>query len=231
MLAHSSKCNVCNEQPSVFCSGCRTTYYCSTECQKADWKTHKQTCKEKREKHIFDDINKELVDSIQRATNSNSNTPSKRFNSYNVTGQHPIYDAIEQKKDEVCTGSRSFSVIDLESEEQMRNQFGPELQRVLKSQTNFNFDSVYKWIEEKDKTKENENFVVDFPPVGFTPSTQLAVLPEMYHQHNKRIWYVSSIQSVDRALRTGKIEFASKTAFVFCRYDCTNRSVPVLRRP
>lgn len=27
------------------CSGCRTTLYCSVECQKAHWKTHKPDCK------------------------------------------------------------------------------------------------------------------------------------------------------------------------------------------
>jgi hypothetical protein len=28
------------------CSGCKTTYYCSVECQRADWKVHKTLCKE-----------------------------------------------------------------------------------------------------------------------------------------------------------------------------------------
>jgi len=29
------------------CSNCRSAYYCSHECQKADWKTHKLVCKQK----------------------------------------------------------------------------------------------------------------------------------------------------------------------------------------
>ena len=28
-----------------FCSGCQLACYCSSECQKADWKRHKETCK------------------------------------------------------------------------------------------------------------------------------------------------------------------------------------------
>jgi splicing suppressor protein 51 len=43
-----AKCNACKKgQPEVSlmeCSKCSTTLYCSQECQKADWNTHKQTC-------------------------------------------------------------------------------------------------------------------------------------------------------------------------------------------
>eukprot|EP00982_Pelagococcus_subviridis_P003587 26893-Pelagococcus_subviridis.AAC.12 len=27
------------------CGGCRKTYYCGKECQRADWPSHKETCK------------------------------------------------------------------------------------------------------------------------------------------------------------------------------------------
>lgn len=47
-----TKCNWCaNCQNTVSkrkCACCRTTYYCSDECQKTDWKTHKKICKEIR---------------------------------------------------------------------------------------------------------------------------------------------------------------------------------------
>jgi len=42
----SRVCNVCNKlsQTCKKCA-CRTIYYCSTDCQKADWKRHKNECK------------------------------------------------------------------------------------------------------------------------------------------------------------------------------------------
>lgn len=42
-----SLCNTCAEmlkEKLKVCSKCKTTHYCSAECQKADWKTHKLTC-------------------------------------------------------------------------------------------------------------------------------------------------------------------------------------------
>jgi hypothetical protein len=47
----TASCQVC-ENGKVegvklsFCSACRSVSYCSRECQKADWKTHKNICKE-----------------------------------------------------------------------------------------------------------------------------------------------------------------------------------------
>ena len=39
-------CVVCLQDESKTCSRCHSEYYCSKECQKADWKNHKQICKQ-----------------------------------------------------------------------------------------------------------------------------------------------------------------------------------------
>lgn len=45
-------CGVCKKhepgQVKSRCSGCRVTCYCSEECQKSHWKTHKDNCKKLR---------------------------------------------------------------------------------------------------------------------------------------------------------------------------------------
>ncbi|KAE8143738.1 hypothetical protein BDV38DRAFT_276818 [Aspergillus pseudotamarii] len=45
----AAACNVCAKESSndiilKRCATCKTQWYCSHECQKADWKTHKKTC-------------------------------------------------------------------------------------------------------------------------------------------------------------------------------------------
>jgi hypothetical protein len=46
----TASCQVCEKKKAdgvklSFCSSCRSVSYCSRECQKADWKTHKNICK------------------------------------------------------------------------------------------------------------------------------------------------------------------------------------------
>lgn len=43
---NNRRCNFCNmPDPQFKCVKCKTTFYCSKECQKADWKKHKKVCK------------------------------------------------------------------------------------------------------------------------------------------------------------------------------------------
>ncbi|KAF8451738.1 hypothetical protein BDZ91DRAFT_750228 [Kalaharituber pfeilii] len=37
-------CATCQKPASQRCGQCHTTYYCTRDCQKADWKKHKRTC-------------------------------------------------------------------------------------------------------------------------------------------------------------------------------------------
>ena len=39
-------CSVCSKEGAKKCSRCKTQFYCSKECQKKDWKTHKSICRE-----------------------------------------------------------------------------------------------------------------------------------------------------------------------------------------
>jgi hypothetical protein len=39
-----NKCSVCNNTSGFACSQCKTKKYCSNECQKSDWATHKHVC-------------------------------------------------------------------------------------------------------------------------------------------------------------------------------------------
>jgi len=39
------KCDVCSTTTTKACARCKTSYFCSAECQKLAWKKHKKTCK------------------------------------------------------------------------------------------------------------------------------------------------------------------------------------------
>jgi hypothetical protein len=38
-------CLLCNREGSLRCAGCKEARYCSNDCQKVDWRTHKLLCK------------------------------------------------------------------------------------------------------------------------------------------------------------------------------------------
>lgn len=44
ILSKDKMCQICAEQAHKFCSKCKSVYYCSSDCQKADWPTHKNSC-------------------------------------------------------------------------------------------------------------------------------------------------------------------------------------------
>ena len=41
-------CGVCGKEEGKRCAGCGTVAYCGKECQKAQWKDHKRTCRRKK---------------------------------------------------------------------------------------------------------------------------------------------------------------------------------------
>jgi len=41
----TNKCDVCKTATTKACARCKTSYFCSSECQKSAWKKHKKTCK------------------------------------------------------------------------------------------------------------------------------------------------------------------------------------------
>lgn len=43
-ILRTKHCQNCNSNATLFCSKCKTVYYCSPKCQKADWKSHKKIC-------------------------------------------------------------------------------------------------------------------------------------------------------------------------------------------
>ena len=45
VLKPTRQCDVCKTTTTKACARCKTSYFCSAECQKAAWKKHKKTCK------------------------------------------------------------------------------------------------------------------------------------------------------------------------------------------
>ena len=38
-------CTVCDKKAKLLCSACKFAFYCTRECQKSGWKSHKEDCK------------------------------------------------------------------------------------------------------------------------------------------------------------------------------------------
>ncbi|KAI1141100.1 hypothetical protein F5Y05DRAFT_299180 [Hypoxylon sp. FL0543] len=45
-LEPEDSCVMCNKEPAMLCKRCRSCYYCSRECQRSDWPSHKLLCGE-----------------------------------------------------------------------------------------------------------------------------------------------------------------------------------------
>lgn len=49
--SHTEECAFCNLDASKKCSRCKKVFYCSKQCQKNDWRNHKQTCQNPQFQH------------------------------------------------------------------------------------------------------------------------------------------------------------------------------------
>ena len=70
------KCHNCDKFGEDFpkCSGCKSVYYCSRECQKTDWKKrHKKICKKLKEQRKFISSNVQpLLKSMNKSSSRSS---------------------------------------------------------------------------------------------------------------------------------------------------------------
>ena len=46
------KCSVCRKECKLNCNGCFLEWYCSAECQKSDWRYHKEMCKMRKADYL-----------------------------------------------------------------------------------------------------------------------------------------------------------------------------------
>ena len=69
-------CVVCKKETKNRCSVCKKAYYCSKYCQKKDWASHKNVCRNKlTENTIFDScISKNMFDMLSTRYNTNGKT-------------------------------------------------------------------------------------------------------------------------------------------------------------
>ena len=71
-------CQICGSKNAKCCSSCKSMYYCSKECQKLDWYSHKKEC---REMSLTDKpFLKSFTDKISKLTLQKMNDIIKYFN-------------------------------------------------------------------------------------------------------------------------------------------------------
>eukprot|EP01060_Flectonema_neradi_P036884 TRINITY_DN725_c3_g1_i1.p1 TRINITY_DN725_c3_g1~~TRINITY_DN725_c3_g1_i1.p1 ORF type:complete len:483 (+),score=50.33 TRINITY_DN725_c3_g1_i1:130-1449(+) len=97
-------CAVCNDKSkgTTRCTGCFSIFYCSTECQKQDWKQHKASCKSIQTNFIpvtlIDPPNTQLYNTSSKGINSKKKGAGIPANTlFTVKVQVPLMGASEQK--------------------------------------------------------------------------------------------------------------------------------------
>ncbi|EAR99605.1 Serine/Threonine kinase domain protein (macronuclear) [Tetrahymena thermophila SB210] len=87
-------CQNCKQQDKKVssCAGCKEVYYCSVECQKADWKNHKKPCQ----------IKQEEIKEIQRLEEKKKKKNIDWFEKIDNCGQGNF--SVIQKMKEISTG-------------------------------------------------------------------------------------------------------------------------------
>lgn len=51
-------CKKCEKAATNYCLSCKKVYYCSKECQVADWKAHKAQCRPFEVRNFFEKISR-----------------------------------------------------------------------------------------------------------------------------------------------------------------------------
>ena len=69
----------CNESKTKKCSGCYSSWYCSTECQLADWPNHKAECKEIQQDRLAVKLYTQIADSMGKDI---ANYPYEQFKQF-----------------------------------------------------------------------------------------------------------------------------------------------------
>jgi hypothetical protein len=78
-------CRKCQKPASSRCGGCNLSYYCSKECQKLDWKTHKPECKHKKETEDKVDELSQIFSHVQMNQIKNCSKCAKNLDTSMIT--------------------------------------------------------------------------------------------------------------------------------------------------